>query len=157
QRGLHGNLGRLQVANLTDQDDIRVLPQDRPQRGCKGQLNISIDRALADAIDFVLDGVFRRDDFVLNGVQLAEGRVERCRLARTSRPGDQDDAVGLVNQLAEAGQHGRLQTDLFQVEVDHGAVEHADDHALAEHGRQYTHTEIDWVAANHQFDTAVLW
>ena len=40
-------------------------------------------------------------------VQLVERGVERRRLAGAGRAGDEDDAVGLVDQLAELGEHVR--------------------------------------------------
>ena len=56
---------------------------------------------LDDAVDVVLDRVLGGDQLVLDVVQLAEGRIERGRLARAGRAGDQHDAVGLVDELAE--------------------------------------------------------
>ena len=101
ERRLHGDLGRFQVADLADQDHVRVLPQDGPQAGGEGDVDVGVDRALDDAVDVVLDRVFGGDDLVGDVVQLVEGGVERGGLAGAGRAGDQDDAVGLVDQLAE--------------------------------------------------------
>ena len=56
--------------------------------------------------------------FQLRGdiVQLAQGGVQRRRLARPGRAGDDHDAVGLVDQLAEHAQVVLAQAQLVQVE-----------------------------------------
>ena len=38
---LIGDLGRLEVADLADQDDVRVLPQEGAQRRGEGQADLS--------------------------------------------------------------------------------------------------------------------
>ena len=60
-----------------------------------------VDRHLDDALHVVLDRVLGRDQLVFDAVQLVEGRVERRRLAGAGRAGDQHDAVGLVDRVAE--------------------------------------------------------
>ncbi len=44
QRGLHGDFGRLQVANLTHQDPVGILPQDGPQAIRKRVADFRVDR-----------------------------------------------------------------------------------------------------------------
>ena len=157
QRRLHGDLGRFQVADLADQDLVRVLPQDGTQGRGERQADLVIDRALDDAVDVVLDRVFGGDDLVGDLVQLVESRVERGGLAGAGRAGDQDDAVGLVDQLAELRPASpAAMPTLFEVERHDGAVEHADDDAFAEHGRQDADAHVDRVAADVQLDAAVL-
>ena len=41
ERGLDRDLGRLEVADLADEDDVRVLPQERAQRGREVQADLS--------------------------------------------------------------------------------------------------------------------
>ena len=60
-----------------------------------------VDLALDDAVDVVFDRVLGGDDLAADVVQFAQGRIERGRLAGAGRAGDDDDAVGLVDQLAE--------------------------------------------------------
>ena len=64
ERRLDGDLGRLQVADLADQDHVGVLPQDRPQARGEGQADVGVDRHLDDAVDVVLDRVLGGDDLV---------------------------------------------------------------------------------------------
>src|SRR5262249_21467041 len=124
--------------------------------GGKSQPNFVINRALHNAVDVVLDRVLGRDQLVGDLVQLVEGRVECGGFAGPGGAGDQDDAVGLVNDVAEGGQGLRLQADLVQVEGDDRAVEHANDHTFAEHGGQDADAHIDGVAADVELDAAVL-
>ena len=53
------------------------------------------------------------------------------------------DAVGLVDELAEDRQVVVAQPELFQVQRHVGAVQHAHDHALAEHRRQHADAQVD--------------
>ena len=101
-----GDLGRLQVADLADQDLVRVLPQDGPQAGGERQADLGVDRApgsmpsisysTGSSVVMILSSIV---------VQLVQRRVQRGRLAGRGRPGDQHDAVGLVDDLAEPRQH----------------------------------------------------
>jgi hypothetical protein len=77
------------------------LTQNAAQGHRERQADVRIDRHLGDAVDVVLDGVFRGDDFVRDFVQLVEGGIKGGGLAGAGRAGDQHDAVGLADQLAE--------------------------------------------------------
>ena len=70
QRRLHGNLGRLQVADFAHQDFIRILTQDRPQALGERVADRLIDRHLHDAVDVVLDRILGGDYLVFDDVQL---------------------------------------------------------------------------------------
>src|SRR5262249_46490487 len=61
ERGLHGDLGGFQVANLADQDDVRVLAENASKGVGEGEIDLGVDVALADAVDLVLDRVFGGD------------------------------------------------------------------------------------------------
>ncbi len=52
--GLDGDLGGFEVTNLTHHDHVRILPQERFQRGRESQPDLGIDVDLVDAreIDF---------------------------------------------------------------------------------------------------------
>ena len=49
QAGLHGYLGRFQIAYLADHNDIGILSEDCAQSTCKGHVNLRIDLGLTDA------------------------------------------------------------------------------------------------------------
>ena len=57
QRGLDRDLRRLQVADLADHDDVRVLAQDRAQRMREGEADLRLHLDLVDAGQLVLDRI----------------------------------------------------------------------------------------------------
>ena len=74
QRGLDGDLGRLQVADFADQDDVGVVPQDGPQARGEGQADLAVDLDLVDAVQVVLDRVLDRQDLDLAARRSRAGR-----------------------------------------------------------------------------------
>ena len=69
---MDGNFGRFQIADFADEDDVGVLPQNRPQAGGERDADFVVDRDLNDAVDLILDRVLGRDQLVLHVVQLGE-------------------------------------------------------------------------------------
>ena len=102
QRRLHRDLGGLAVADFADHHDVGILAQDRAQAGREGQADLGIDLGLADALDRIFDRVLDRQDVAAAVVEQAQRRIERRRLARTGRAGDEDDAVGLGQRALAA-------------------------------------------------------
>ena len=78
QGGLDGDLNGLLVADFSNQDRIRVLAQDRPQGGGKGQALLGVDLDLVHPLERVLDRILYRDDIVFNVEDLANRRIESC-------------------------------------------------------------------------------
>ena len=153
---MHGDFGGLVVADFSDENDVRVVPQDRSQSGGERDADVGVDRDLDDAVDVVFDRIFGRDDLGFDVVEFIQRRVERRRLARSGGAGDQHDAVRAMDGLAEVVQDRRVHPDLVQVELDHGAVQHAHDHRFAEHRGQHADAEVDRAAADVEFDASVL-
>ncbi len=73
------------------------------------QTDLVMDLDLVDPVQLILDRVFGRDDLRFGTADLQQRTVQRRRLARAGRTGDQDDAVGVANDLAEFVVH-RLRT-----------------------------------------------
>jgi hypothetical protein len=71
ERGLDRDLGGLEVADLADHDDVRVLPQERAQRGGEVEADLVVHLHLVDAVEVVLDRVFGGGDVDVDLVQLA--------------------------------------------------------------------------------------
>ena len=88
--------------------------------------------------------------------ELVERGVKGGRLARGGGPGDQDDAVGLLDHVHPAGEGVFGHAQLAEVELDDRAVEDSQHHALAEHGGQGRDPDVDAVAAQGELDLAVL-
>ena len=57
-RGLDGDLGRLEVADFADHDDVRVLAQEGAQRRGEGEAHLRVDVDLVDAGQADFDRVF---------------------------------------------------------------------------------------------------
>ena len=102
QRRLDRHLGGGQIADLADHDDVRVLAHQRAQAfgeaHVDGRMHLRLVEGRLDHLDRVFDGA----DVDLVGGQLLERGVQRRRLARAGRPGDQDDAVRPRDQLLPA-------------------------------------------------------
>ena len=102
-RGRHGDVGGLEIAHLTDQHDVGVLPQHRPEGlgeggGIETHLSL-VDDALS-VTEGILDRVFDGDDVAgPAGVDVVDHGGQRGGLARSGDAGDQDQTALLVGQL----------------------------------------------------------
>src|ERR1700753_1549868 len=94
QRGLYSNLGGLGVANFTNQDDVGILPKQRPKNARKGQANLFLDLYLRGTIHSVFDRIFDCNDVQLGPDEMLERRMKRGRLARSGWPGYEHEAIG---------------------------------------------------------------
>ena len=94
--------------------------------------------------------------FFVDVVQRAERRVERRRLARAGRPGDEDGAVGAAERLLEAGPRGAGHAEFVQRPLRVAFVEDADRRPLAALGRQRGDAQVDPPFLDRDADAAVL-
>ena len=102
ERRARGDLGRLQVADLADHDDIGIEPDDGAQQGRETEPDLRVHLDLVDARELILDRVLDGDDLGLFGVEREQGGIERGGLARAGGAGDEQDAVGGGERVAEA-------------------------------------------------------
>ena len=86
----------------------------------------------------------------------SRARIQGGGLAAAGGAGDQDHAVGLVDQLVELLQLPGRKTQAVQVQDDLLPVQDADDHALPQQGGEGGDPEIDVVALDLQAEAAVL-
>ena len=101
-RRLEGRLGGLLVAELADQDHVRVLAQHAPER-LHVRIGVEPDLALVDdaapVVVHELDRVFDRDDVLLPAaVDRVDDRREGRRLSRAGRTGDEDEPAVLIGE-----------------------------------------------------------
>ena len=101
QRRAQRELRRLGVADLADHDDVRVLPQQRPDRGREREPGLRPDLRLPDRRDLVLDRILDGQDVPLGAAEMRQRRIQRRRLARAGGTGHQDDAARLAEDVAE--------------------------------------------------------
>jgi hypothetical protein len=86
QRRLHRDLRRLKVADLADEDDVRVLTQEERSSGRTSD-PVVVDLALAEPVDVVLDRVLRGEDLGLDArsVRSAPRRASSSCPSRSGR------------------------------------------------------------------------
>ena len=156
ERGLHGDLRGLEVADLADHDHVRVLAHDRAQRVREREVDLRLHLDLVDPGHLVLDRILDREDLHVRLVELVERRVERRRLARAGRPRDEEDAVGLLQRLEEAPERVVEEAQLGEVERHAALVEDPHHDALAVHRRHRRHAQVDLLALHAQPDAPVL-
>ncbi len=156
QRGLDRDDPGLSVADLADQDDVGVLAQDRPQRVGEGEPGLRVRLHLVDVGEPVLDRILDRDDVARLDVEQVEGRVERGRLARPGRPGDQDGAVRLAERVLVLLELRWQEAEARQRLHAAGPVEDSHDDLLAVDGRQRGDAQVDHGAVDGQADPPVL-
>ena len=123
QRSLNRNLSGFKVANLTNQDDVRILSKEGPQQLGERQFLVRIDLALDETINVVFNGILSRQNFGLGVIEFIEAGVQRGGLARTSRPGDDHNAIGAFDQVTNRLKVIRAKTDVVQTQLDIASVQ----------------------------------
>ena len=103
QGGLDGDPGRLDVADLADQDHVGVLAQDGLEPGGEGEPGLVVGLDLVDRREDVLDRVLDGHDVEGRVVDLAQGGVEGGGLAAARRAGAQHHAEGGPDDLGVLG------------------------------------------------------
>ena len=112
--GLHREVQRFGIAQLTDDEDIRAFTQRRAQRFGEA-LDVGADLPLRNRREHrlmqKLDRIFDREDVSACGaVDLVDDRRERRRFARARRPTDEHQTILQRAQRA----HRRRQTDAVE-------------------------------------------
>ena len=156
QARLHGDLGRLEVADLADHHDVGVLAQDRAQAARERHLDLRVDLRLADAVDVILDRILDGQDVAREVVDALERRVQRRRLAGAGRAGDEQDAVRPMDELVHRGLVAVGHAEARQREPARLLVEQAQHDALAVPRRDRRDAHVDGAARDPQRDAAVL-
>ena len=105
--GLEGDVGRLLVADLADEDHVGVGAEDRAQAAGERQAGARVDLDLVGVRHLVLDRVLDRRDLALVAVEPAERRVQSGGLAAAGRADDDDGAERLADGGGER-RGGRL-------------------------------------------------
>ena len=111
-----GDLSRFKVANLTHQDDVRILPQESTQGSGKVQADLLFHLHLIDALQLEFDRVLGGHDVSVGLIQARNRGVQRVGFSRTSWSGHQHHAVGLQDSLLELNQRLGFETQLGHVQ-----------------------------------------
>src|SRR6266478_1850496 len=160
KRGLDSNFCRFKVANLSDQNNIRILPQEGTERGGKVQADLLLHLHLVDARQLKLDGVFRGHDVGVHGIQSGDRGIQSIGFARTRWTGNQHHAVGLQDVPLKFFQRLRLEAELGHVQPEVFLVQQSHDDFFAVKGRHSRNAEVQFllfaVGLVLDHDTAVL-
>ena len=114
ERGVDRDVGGFRIPNLTHHDDVGGLTQHRAKRGCETHADVGLDHHLIDAGQLVFNRILDRDDLLIGLVDDVETGVERGGLTRTSRAGNQQDAIRQTQQAFKALLVVRKEAELRQ-------------------------------------------
>ncbi len=73
---IKGYPGCFIIAYLTDEDNIRVKPQERAKQSCKCQIDLGFYLGLHDSGKAVFNGIFGGYDFDAGVIDILEGSVK---------------------------------------------------------------------------------
>ena len=149
-----GDFRRFEVAHFPDHHDVRVAAQNRAQGASEGEVDLRLDRDLHHAGELVLDRVFHRDDAPLHGVEHGKKGVKRRAFAAAGRAGEQDDAVGLRDELADLALGGGREAKQREIEFIAGEKTEAD--AFAGDGGNRRDADVDGLVIQLEVDAAIL-
>src|SRR5438046_6760576 len=111
---------------------------------------------LVDAGELVFDRIFDRDDVADRRVELEETGVEGRRLAAAGRPGHQHHAVRQIEYPLQRLADIIRQPKLHKIELDGGAIEHAQHNAFAIERGDRRNPKIDFLPAYREANAPVL-
>ena len=156
ERGAKADAGRFRVADFAHHDDVRILPQKRPEGSGEGQTDLRLHLDLIDSLELVLDGVFDRADVRVGFVQLVQAGVQRGALAAAGRAGHKHQTVRHLDRFDQVLRLPFVESQAGKFDGNGSLVEDSHDHLLAVDGGHGADAEIDALYAGFHGDGAVL-
>ena len=154
QRSPDGDLRGFEVAHFPHHDYVRVAAQNAAQSGGEAQPDLGPDGNLDDAVQFMLHRLLDGDDAALLGVEVGKEGVEGGRLAAAGRAGEQDDAVGHGQEVADALLGRAVQAQARKIEAL--LAQQPEAHALPGHRGDGGYPDVDGPPLQLQVDAPVL-
>ena len=154
--GLHGDACGLHVADLADEDGVRVLPQNRLEAGRERDASGLVDLDLVDGREGVLDRILDRHDVAFRAVDLAERPVECGGLSAARRPRANHHPVGGAQHRRVPCRHVRGHAELCQAVQWAALVEKPQHHFLTADDRGRGHPDVHRAALDVHAHLAVL-
>src|SRR5690606_19075180 len=145
-----------EIANLADHHDVRILAQNRAQAARERHLDFRVHLRLADPVDVVLDRILDGHDVARVVVDALERGVERRRLTRAGRTGDEQNAVRLVDELVHERLRARIHAERVELQAAGLLVEQTQYEALAIACRNRRDANVDRTDRCGQRDESVL-
>ena len=155
-RRLHGDFGGFGVADFADENDVRVLAQNRAQAARKGQSGARIHLHLIDAFKLVFNRVFNRDDILRAVFQGVQRGVQRGGFAAAGRAGDENPALRLAQRGAVDVQMLLRHPQLRQPAHGNGFVQNPNHHFFAEMRQERGDAQINLALKKIDADAPVL-
>src|SRR5262245_37826940 len=156
QRCLHSDLGRLDVADFANQNDVGSLPQHGANDAREVQADLVLYLYLIHTRQVVLNWLLSSNDLPIRTVQLVQCGIQRRRLARTRRPSHQKDTVRPLDDRLEALVIVLGKTQIFNANLYTAAVQDTHHGRLTVYRWQNAHAQIEVLARNTHLDTPVL-
>jgi len=100
QGGMNGDFSCLGIPDLADEDDIRILTDNRSQGIGEGESDRRFDLNLIDPSQLILHGVFYRDDLLI-GELIFPGHSKGWSSFTPRRARDENDSVRPMDQVSE--------------------------------------------------------
>ena len=101
QGGTRTNLARFEVPDLSHQDNVRVLPQERAEAKGERQTDISLGLHLIHTGKLVLHRILDCENILLRAPDFVEGRIKGRGLAAARRPRDKNKPVRFTDLFSE--------------------------------------------------------
>ena len=142
-RGLNGDPGRLFIADLPQQDHVRILAENRAQRLGEPQPDLAVHLNVPNHRQPILDRVFDRHQVAVRRVHQRQGGIQRRGLARAGRPGCEDHAIWLRCRVLEQAYGLRRATQLREASHRQARAQQTHHNVLAPDRREHAQADVD--------------
>src|SRR5713226_6995348 len=156
QCALNRVLGGFRIPDFAHHDDVRILPEYVSERVCKVETEFWLNLDLVEGVPDHLDRVFDGGDVDVWPGERLERRVEGGRLSAAGRPGDQDEAMRLIDPRLKHRLLVLFEPQLGDVLNQRLRIENADHHLLSEGGGKGGDAKLDLAAVTLGLDSPVL-
>ncbi len=154
--GADGDLGGFEVADFADHDHVGVLAEDVAQAHGEGQADVAADGDLVDALQFVFDRLLNGDDALGDGIDGTEKGVEGGGFAGAGRARDEENAVGLDDDLADVVFLFLGEAEFLQAQENFAAGEEAQGDAFAIDRGDGGNADVNFLPLDADIDATVL-
>src|SRR6266850_6517141 len=156
ERSLDGDLRRFLVPNFTNQNHIRIMPQNRAQPLGKGQSGLFRNLDLIDAPQLIFDRVFNRNDLAHRIVNFVERGIEGRGFAAAGRSGDENDSVRQLKHSLERLELALVHAKLLHAQQGGVLPQQPHHHRFTVQHRYYRYTNVHLAVVQPDLDAAIL-
>ena len=156
KRGIDRDIRRFAVADLADENDVRVLPDNAPQTVGEGHADFCVDLHLAESAHLVFHRIFDGDDFLAAVIELADHAVQCRGLAASGRADNKNHAVRNADEAPELREMLRRHAERLQVKGDRILIQKAQNNALTRQNRDRADAHVKFGAPELNVRAPVL-